>query len=298
VRTLSSTPHMGIHAVLRLSRGARTVLILGIVVVAGCWVLLANATPSAAATASFTPYGNVVSISPTSDDEGYATITSEGKVSAYGDAAFASGQAGPGTVVAIVQAHNPSVGFWMATAEGGVFSIGVPFYGSMGSTPLDAPVVGMATTPDNLGYWLVAADGGIFSFGDASFYGSRGGKSLNASIVGMAPTSDGKGYWLVAADGGIFSFGDASFYGSMGGKSLNAPIVGMAASSLGGYWLVGADGGIFSFAEAPFLGSMGASRLNAPISGIAATSDGRGYWLVGEDNGIFTFGDAGFFGPP
>ena len=42
------------------------------------------------------------------------------------------------------------------------------------SAPLNAPIVGIAATPDGGGYWLVAADGGVFSFGDAHFYGSTG----------------------------------------------------------------------------------------------------------------------------
>jgi hypothetical protein len=51
---------------------------------------------------------------------------------------------------------------------------------------LNAPVVGMASTPDGKGYWLVAADGGVFTFGDAAFYGSMGEVHLNAPVVGMA----------------------------------------------------------------------------------------------------------------
>ena len=38
----------------------------------------------------------------------------------------------------------------------------------MGGRPLNAPVVGIAATPDGGGYWEVASDGGIFAFGDAS----------------------------------------------------------------------------------------------------------------------------------
>ena len=72
------------------------------------------------------------------------------------------------------------------------------FYGSTGSLHLNAPIVGMAATPDDAGYWLLASDGGIFSFGDAVFYGSTGGIHLNAPIVAMSPTPDGAGYWLVA----------------------------------------------------------------------------------------------------
>ena len=162
---------------------------------------------------------------------------------------------------------------------------------------LNAPIVGMAATPNGGGYWNVASDGGIFSFGNAHFYGSMGGHPLNQPIVGMAATPDGRGYWEVASDGGIFSFGDAQFYGSMGGHPLNAPIVGMAATPDGrGYWEVASDGGIFSFGDAQFYGSMGGHPLNQPVVGMAATPGGGGYWEVASDGGIFSFGDAPFYG--
>ena len=78
------------------------------------------------------------------------------------------------------------------------------FAGSTGAhARLNAPVVGMAATPDGGGYWLVAADGGIFNYGDAAFSGSAGSLPLAAPIVGMA-AGPGGGYWLVARDGGVF----------------------------------------------------------------------------------------------
>ena len=84
-------------------------------------------------------------------------------------------------------------GYWEVASDGGIFSFGdAAFHGSMGGTPLNAPIVGMAATPDGNGYWEVASDGGIFSFGDAAFHGSMGGTPLNAPIVGMAATPDGK----------------------------------------------------------------------------------------------------------
>ena len=102
---------------------------------------------------------------------------------------------------------------------------------------MNAPIVGMAATPDGGGYWLVASDGGIFSFGDALFHGSTGGRQLNAPVVGMAATPDGGGYWLLASDGGVFTFGDAQFYGSDGGM-LTSPAVAIAAARGGaGYWI-------------------------------------------------------------
>ena len=171
------------------------------------------------------------------------------------------------------------------------------FFGPDGGLQLNAPDVGMASTPSGHGYWIVASDGGIFTYGDAGFFGSTGGTALNAPIVGMATTADGGGYWLVASDGGIFSYGDAAFHGSTGGIHLNQPVVGMAATTDGGgYWLVASDGGIFSFGDAAFHGSTGGIQLNQPVVGMAATTDGGGYWLVASDGGIFSFGTAPFLG--
>jgi len=189
-------------------------------------------------------------------------------------------------------------GYWLVASDGGNFPFGASHgFGSTGGQHLNAPIVGMASTPSGQGYWLVASDGGIFPFGDAGGFGSTGGMHLNAPIVGMASTPSGQGYWLVASDGGIFPFGDAQGLGSEGGTHLNKPIVGMAATPSGnGYWLVASDGGIFPFGDAQGLGSEGGTHLNKPIVGMAATPDGGGYWLVASDGGIFPFGDAGGFG--
>ncbi|MBW3669013.1 MAG: hypothetical protein KY443_07340 [Actinobacteria bacterium] len=188
-------------------------------------------------------------------------------------------------------------GYWLVASDGGIFGFDAPFHGSMGGSPLNRPMIGMASTATGKGYWTVATDGGIFSFGDAAFHGSTGGIRLNQPIVGMAATPTGNGYWLVASDGGIFAFGDAVFRGSMGGTALNRPIVGMAPTPSGfGYWLVAADGGIFAFGDAVFRGSTGSLKLVAPITAMAPTGTGRGYWLVARDGGVFAFGDAPFMG--
>jgi hypothetical protein len=195
---------------------------------------------------------------------------------------------------------STSQGLLAAGSDGGVFTFGdAGFEGSLGGTHLNAPIVGMASTPDGHGYWLVAADGGVFSGGDATFYGSLGGTHLNAPIVGMASTPDGGGYWLVARDGGVFTFGDATFEGALGGTHLNAPIVGMAATPDGlGYWLVAADGGVFTGGDAGYYGSLPAQGIlhAAPVQAMAVTPDADGYWLVGSDGAVYTYGDAAFMG--
>ncbi len=205
-----------------------------------------------------------------------------------------------GAVANNVEPTTPRQGYYTFGSDGTISGFGndnyLTYLGNLGATALNAPIVGMATTPDGGGYWLVGADGGIFAYGDAGYYGSMGATPLNQPIVGMATTTDGRGYWLVASDGGIFAFGDAAYQGSMGGTQLNQPIVGMTPSPGGGYRLVASDGGIFDFGGAPFYGSMGGTPLNQPIVGMTATADGHGYWMVAADGGIFSFGDASFYG--
>ena len=188
----------------------------------------------------------------------------------------------------LLEIYNQSpAGYFEAASDGGIFAFTVPFHGSMGGKPLNAPIVYAADDPITGGYYEVASDGGIFAF-TAPFHGSMGGKPLNQPIVGMAFDTRTGGYYLVASDGGLFAF-TAPFLGSMGGKPLNQPIVGMAFDpTTGGYWEVAADGGLFAF-TAPFLGSMGGKPLNKPIVGMTYDSLTNGYYEVATDGGLFAF---------
>ena len=162
---------------------------------------------------------------------------------------------------------------WRRSTGGSSPSATPPFFGSMGGTRLNQPIVGMAATPDGKGYWLVAADGGIFSFGDARFFGSTGGIVLNEPIIAMAATPDGLGYWLVAADGGIFTFGDARFFGSWANQNLPDAVVGMLASpDGGGYSIATTDGVVLALGDAQVFGELDAeSRCHARCRPSSAT---------------------------
>ena len=209
---------------------------------------------------------------------------------------------------------RPTPGYWLAGADGGVFSFGAPFYGS-GATPPGAcdfspqppstrnPVlgcVGIAATPSGSDYWLLNAFRSSVSFGQAGQALQAGCTSVNGAAglwTGMASSPTGSGFFVTSSNGGVMGCGDAVPSGGLTAKTLNAPVMGMAATPDGeGYWLVAGDGGVFSFGDATFYGSMGGTRLNAPIVGMAATPDGKGYWLVASDGGVFSFGDAAFYG--
>src|SRR5438552_1914125 len=124
-------------------------------------------------------------------------------------------------------------GYWLAAADGGVFSFGAArFLGSAGAIPLRKPVVGAAATSDGDGYWLAAADGGVFSFGRARFVGSTGGLTLARPVLAMESTPSNRGYWLTASDGGVFAFGSATFFGSTGATRLSGPMAAAARAPL------------------------------------------------------------------
>jgi hypothetical protein len=206
-----------------------------------------------------------------------------------------------GTIAYNIVPTDPQDGYYIFGQQGELTGFGNDNYLSYLNGAqyynLNAPIVGMAPTPDGAGYWMVGSDGGVFASGNAAFYGSTGNLRLNKPVVGMATTADGGGYWFVASDGGIFAYGDAQFYGSTGNLHLNKPIVGMTSTpDGGGYWLVASDGGLFAYGDAQFYGSTGNIHLNKPIVGMASTPDGGGYWLVASDGGIFAYGDAQFYG--
>jgi hypothetical protein len=209
---------------------------------------------------------------------------------------------------------QPGPGYWLAGADGGVFSFAAPFHGS-GTTAPDAcsfspqppsqlnGALGcdaIAATPNGNGYWLVNANRWVTAFGQAGQPAQTGCTSLNGAMgswSGIASSATGKGFFLVGSNGGVVGCGDALPRGGLTTETLNAPVVGMAATPDGkGYWLVASDGGVFAFGDAVYDGSMGGTRLNAPVVGMAATPDGKGYWLAASDGGVFTFGSAPFEG--
>ncbi|MEI7859971.1 MAG: hypothetical protein WCI26_09075 [Acidimicrobiales bacterium] len=75
----------------------------------------------------------------------------------------------------------------MVAIDGGIFSMcGARYFGSMGGSKLNSPMVAIAANVAGAGYWTVAADGGVFSYGGAPFLGSTGSQTLDAPVVGIA----------------------------------------------------------------------------------------------------------------
>ena len=154
---------------------------------------------------------------------------------------------------------------------------------------MNAPVVGIASTPDGLGYYIVAADGGLFTFGDAVCLGSMAGQALAAPIVGIAVTPVTGGYLLVGADGGVFAFGTVFGFDGWNEAGIGPSSASRSAASTEGYWLGSGDGGVFAL-DAPFWGAM-TGRSPAPTVGISSLPGD--YFLVDADGNIWDLS-----GPP
>ncbi|MGH9089497.1 MAG: right-handed parallel beta-helix repeat-containing protein, partial [Acidimicrobiales bacterium] len=134
-------------------------------------------------------------------DLGYWLVAADGGVFSFGDAGFYGSMGGkplnsPIVGMAVQPTLKPATaggnahgtGYWLVASDGGVFAFGgTAFVGSMGGKPLNAPIVGIAATPDGEGYWLTAADGGTFSYGDSTYHGSAANLRLNKPVVDMTP---------------------------------------------------------------------------------------------------------------
>ena len=114
--------------------------------------------------------GTVVGIAAFPDNSHYLLATSRGGVSVFGFSGGSWpggwGQPANGPMVAAANwGTGDDPGWWTVGSDGGVFALGgAPFYGSMGASALNAPIVGMSATPSHHGYWMAASDGGVFAF--------------------------------------------------------------------------------------------------------------------------------------
>ena len=220
---------------------------------------------------------------------------------ATGQCAFGVRQPNPAPSGSLQPVAVPSTspqGYWLVARDGGVFSFGVPFFGSASGRALSQPIAGMAAVPGGGSYDLADANGAVYGFGHHAADCAGLGVPPNRPIVGVASAPGGDGCWLASSDGGVFSFGsNAPFLGSAGALTLNQPVVAIAAAPTGdGYYLVASDGGVFAYGPgATFQGSMGGEHLNQPIVGIAVDPTTGGYWLIARDGGVFSF-NAPFLG--
>ncbi len=210
----------------------------------------------------------------------------------------------PGPMAAIA-ADPLNHGYWIALADGAVYTFGeVGYHGRAQTT---SPIVGMAAHPSGAGYFLVNEAGYVFKCGEAGVHNSVEPivEFMNpaAAVADIVAHPGGGGFWVVDQQGHVYTGGNAGYFGN--GATGADPVVGMACTpDGGGYWLCRGSGQVQVFGNAKLFdmnGTWGPDLdppvpLNDPIQSMAATPSGNGYVLAGGDGGVFTFGDAPFYG--
>lgn len=97
---------------------------------------------------------------------------------------------------------RPQGGYAIIGGDGGVFNYDSAFYGSLGGTILNKPIIAGTWTLTGNGYWLMDSEGAIFSFGDASYKG--GFNALAPEVRGnrkpIGIIAKGNGYRIVTLD--------------------------------------------------------------------------------------------------
>jgi IPT/TIG domain-containing protein len=249
---------------------------------------------------------------PTPANHGYWLVGSDGGIFSFGDAQFQGSAAAVHLVRPIIGIAPTSdrQGYWLVASDGGLFRFGdASYYGSVpgdgyyaAGTPgpvkkLNAPIVGVVPTVDDLGYFMVGADGGVFTFGDAKYEGScpQIGGCLGAAVAVM-PDASGNGYWVVTNSGHVYPFGDAVSYGAPGPQIVPVTSAVRTPSGLG-YLILFANGAVAPYGDAPPLGGpLGQVGGSNPATAIFTTSDGFGYWVATANGSVHPYGDAPNYG--
>jgi hypothetical protein len=224
-----------------------------------------------------------VGVAPSSG-QGYWVVSSNGSVTAHGDAPFLGSptlKPGDPPIVGIAAASGPS-GYWLVNTAGAVFAFGNAAVLSPSATGL-GHVKGIVALPGGGGYWLFDSNGHVAAFGKAQLWGSLASVALASPVVGMSAKPDGQGYWLVGGDGLVYTYGRAAFYGSLSNAPPPSRIVSIVSTPTGnGYVLVSENGPPYYFGDAqqqepspqPIPNTVEATGLPSSAGYLVLTSDG------------------------
>jgi hypothetical protein len=193
-----------------------------------------------------------VGLALTPDRRGSYVVHANGVVSRTGDAGAQpkpAGLASGATNVVGIAVDPVTGGYWVADANGAVYSANAPALGSLSHTPHSGTVVAIASTPAGVGYYLVTSTGEVFTFGHAQKFGSLTSGD-GQPITAIAVTADGHGYYLLSAGGDITTYGDAVLYGPpASGVSGRSDAIAMTPDGLG-YVVATTSGRIVPYGEA------------------------------------------------
>lgn len=166
---------------------------------------------------------NTLAIRGTKTAEGYYTLDSKGRITAYGDAHHYGDMSTLGVTTnnCMDFALTPSgQGYWIVTKGGRVYEFGDAVHAGNGS-PAAANdwTHGIESHPtDAGGYWLLRSRSGtVDAIGSVTDYGSPPASALEGDerYTAIKRNADGTGYWVVSGSGEVFAFGACQHKGDL-----------------------------------------------------------------------------------
>jgi hypothetical protein len=155
-------------------------------------------------------------------------------------------------------------GYWIAAADGGVFSFGDARFAGSAAGRTRAAVTGIAATPTGRGYWLVDRAGAVHAFGDAAA-SIEAARVVRPPAAAIAASPSGRGHWVVGADGAVYAFGDVRYAGGIASDGHDRGVVAIMGTATGrGYWIVTARGAALAYGDAVWYGSVVRPRRAVP----------------------------------
>jgi hypothetical protein len=124
---------------------------------------------------------DVAGMAPTRDGRGYYITRGDGTVYGFGDALFAGGAvtAHFGSPVVAIASDRVTEGFWLLSANGGIYAYHAGYFGATSSA---GAMIGIVPSPDDQGYLLADHAGRVYPHGDAHNVGS----APSSQITGIA----------------------------------------------------------------------------------------------------------------
>jgi hypothetical protein len=172
----------------------------------GYWVLSAAGEVVAFGDANFRGQlfplpATAVGLAATPSGQGYWVATADAQVFAFGDAVLQTATGGgvpaadagagppkPAAPTVAIAASPDGKGYWLLGRDGGIFSFGVPFHGSVTERQAYEGAVSLEATPSGAGYYVAGADGSVFAFGDGDRRRERGPGGPGVVDVAFRPT--------------------------------------------------------------------------------------------------------------
>jgi hypothetical protein len=128
-----------------------------------------------------------VGLAATPTGHGYWLAAADAQVFAFGDAVLhaatgasppTAGSGGPppkpAAPTVAIAASPDGRGYWLLGRDGGIFSFGVPFHGSVSERQPYERAVTLEATHSGAGYYVAGGDGAVFAFGDGDRRRERG----------------------------------------------------------------------------------------------------------------------------